>query len=193
MRFSYLCSNKKTSTFCNYSLDSQSSDKIEWSLPLDQHLDLTQYVATAGKRKKRDAEAVAEAFAEAIPELKSDDLMLPAEARFWNVSTASYSYDPTQYFRYALAGALLLGLAAQVPAPNEDVLPVDLPASRNDHIERIEQSIKQNYQERFNFPNDKVISKRQLLDVLLPFRRKPGQGKRPPGRPKRKPGRILPK
>ena len=184
-------STKETSSLCNYRLDSQSSDKIEWSLPLDQHLDLTQYVATAGKRKKRDAEAVAEAFAEAIPELKSDDLMLPAEARFWNVSTASYSYDPTQYFRYALAGALLLGLAAQVPAPSEDVLPVDLPASRNDHIERIEQSIKQNYQERFNFPNDKVISKRQLLDVLLPFRRKPGQ--RPPGRPKRKPARILPK
>ena len=70
----------------------------------------------------------------------------------------------------------------------------------DDDFDDIEQSIKQTYQadriDRLMVPNsspipsDKVLSKRQLLDVLLPFRRKSAKrpSKRPLERPAKRPG-----
>ena len=43
------------------------------NLPVDDHLKLTQYLATVGKRKKREAEAEAETMPDEFAYLKSDE------------------------------------------------------------------------------------------------------------------------
>ena len=54
------------------------------NLPLDDHLKLTQYLATFGKRKKREAEA------EALPEAETDEYRhtLVNEAKIFNFTTS---------------------------------------------------------------------------------------------------------
>jgi len=167
-----------------------SNQVAQWSLPLHDHL--TQYVATLG-RKKRNSEKNLKDKEEI--ELKEIEETV-RKARLFNFTTVSYnSADLTQqYLRYGVAGGLLLALAAYLPAPEEPLLPIDLPkiSSKIDNVETVEESVKQNYQENYNPWEDKVISKRQgLLDRLLPFRRK-----RPPPRevrPKRIPEAKIPR
>lgn len=169
-----------------------SNQVAQWSLPLHDHL--TQYVATLG-RKKRNAEYNPNDKEEIG--LKDIDETV-RQARIFNFTTVSYdSADLTrQYLRYGVAGGLLLALAAYLPAPEEPLLPIDLPkiSSKIDNVETVEQSVKQTYQEDYN-PWDKIISKRNgLLDRLLPFRRKKPKPHPPREvRPKRKPDLKIPR
>ena len=103
-------------------------------MPLDDHLKLTQYLATVGKkRKKREAEAEAVPKAETIPDDLDD-----YRGRFFNISSTglgTVNYDWTsvadQYLKLGAATALLFGLAGMIPSPAEPVLPVTLKYSNN--------------------------------------------------------------
>ena len=110
------------------------SQAIQWSLPLHDHLPLTQYIATSGK-KKREAEYNPDDLSSGSKkkreaEFNVDDLAL--QSRIFNVSAVSYSSDDLvwQYLRYGAATALLLGLAATLPSPDSPILPINLPSNR---------------------------------------------------------------
>ena len=85
------------------------------NLPLDDHLKLTQYLATFGKRKKREAEAEALPEAETVPDEYRKTLV--NEAKIFNFTTTGLgsvtNYDWTsvadQYLKMGAATALLFG------------------------------------------------------------------------------------
>lgn len=114
------------------------------NLPLDDHLKLTQYLATVGKRKKREAEPEAEI----IPEELSKTTILKADdygGRFFNISgtgLGTVSYDWTSvadnYLKLGAATALLFGLAGMIPSPEEPVLPITLRSSSSSKVSKSE-------------------------------------------------------
>lgn len=145
---------------------------------LNDHVQLTKYLATAGKKKKREAEEnpLAAKLTELDPEM-----------RIFNISGTGYgtvNYDWTsvvdQYLKMGAATALLFGLASYLPAPSEPILPVTLSSlSKNSETEGdlVEKSIYQVYQEdapdrvdRLDKIPDSTFMKR--FDLLAAFRPK---------------------
>jgi len=131
------------------------------NLPLDDHLKLTQYLATFGKRKKREAEAEALPEAETVPDEYRHTLV--NEAKIFNFTTTGLgsvtNYDWTsvadQYLKMGAATALLFGLAGMIPAPEEPVLPFNLQtASQSSKVSKNEKEIEDFKVEDFIGPYD---------------------------------------
>merc|ERR1719215_1606889 len=131
----------------------------QWSMPLTDHLQLTKFLSTIGKRKKREAEAKLEP-----PTLSRQDA--ETGSRIFNISGTGFGtldYDwrsvSDTYVKLGTAAALLFGLAAYIPAPAEPLIPIDLSAvalsnkNSQEPIENIDEksTIYQVYQE--NAPN----------------------------------------
>jgi len=109
------------------------------NLPVDDHLKLTQYLATVGKRKKREAEAEAETMPDEFAYLKSDEY----GGRFFNTTgLGTVTYDWTsvadQYLKLGAAGVLLAGLAAMIPSPDEPVIPITLQSASSSKVSKSE-------------------------------------------------------
>ena len=148
-------------------------------------MQLTQYLATLGKRKKRST------------------IVQEPKLLFNTTGFGTVAYDwrtvMNDYFRFGAATVLLLGLTGIVPSPSEPIMPIELPELASSKVSKVPDELPsrayQVYQEdapaRLRRKNtklaDNVLLKRvdsvsPKIDLFSMFR----------GRPRRRPNRQRP-